>query len=247
MLSWSARGDSGFRLDGAAAVPVFDVVNSMKQAVAQFAWILFHGSPRRLSCRLLSCRSCSLLAPALAVVLLGGCSAFQFDDYESFGDWYIGGAGFNKTLSANWKRPQPGDLLFEARPKIYGHFRLFEIIYQPIGGAEFPDRITATADKTRYFKPGHLEVEEDREPTRRRERGDPRNTMAFNTLDGGIVEFVPYRYYSAELPGSQKVARTFVQPGVIFAQVALDLLRAPLYAIHDVVKTLMIPVAAVYY
>lgn len=46
---------------------------------------------------------------------------------------------------------------------------------------------------------------------------------------------------------AEKVVGAVVQPPVIILQVALDFVRLRVYAVHDVAKTLMIPVAAIHY
>ncbi len=183
----------------------------------------------------------------LVVPISSGCSIVQFDRFGSFGDWFVGSPGFNKTFSDAYNYPSPSDLIMEERPAIYGHFRLFEVIFQPVGGWQYPQRKTASDHVKRHFTDEEVDVEDVRRTTRMRERGDATYALSFNTMEAGLLELVPYRLFNSNATTAEKVVGAVVQPGVIIIQVALDFVRLPVYAVHDVAKTFMIPVAAIHY
>lgn len=185
-----------------------------------------------------------------ALAPFSGCSPFQLASYDSFGDWYIGKAGINNALDTRQRQFRPGDVIQEPRPVIFGHFRLFEVLWQPVGGVHYPDRVTSV---TPYWRDDDSGLEEDgtfaarRRKSRRRERGDADGRMAFDMIDGGVIDMIPYRLLASEATGPEKAVGSLLQPVIILFQVALDVFRVPVYAVHDVSKILVIPVAAFYY
>lgn len=187
------------------------------------------------------------LVLTLATLASGGCSIFQLGKSKSFGDWYVGPPGFSRGLDQNSKTRLNGK-----RSPIFGHFRLPEIIVQPHGGLEYPSRYTQTTDSMLEAMSTQMALQPGETATvtvffKSRGEGNPEDSLAFDMFDGGLLEIIPYRLYTSKKGIGYKLGMTLVEPLITLMRGIGLFVRAPAYAIHDTVKILMIPVAAIYY
>ena len=191
---------------------------------------------------------------ALALLLGGSaCSVFELDQYKDFGDWYVGPPGFTGAMDGADDAKIVGE-----RPACYGHFRTPELLFQPIGGWEYPERTTVTnetlfnafaasgeAQRNAQYDGGvgvayyeSTKIHTDRAT----------DSLSFDWYDAGLVELVPYRTYASDEDVGYKIGVTLMQPLNWCWMVVNDVvIRAPVLVTHDVLKTVMLPVAAIYY
>jgi hypothetical protein len=162
-------------------------------------------------------------------------------DYDSFGEWFIGPPGATKMFEGASAR----EGLKCDRPWIYGHLRTPEVIFQPAGGVKYPERRTATNGS--LFNAMAAQQHTTYTWTTVYEKGAD-NSLAFDWLDAGMVEIIPYRMWASEKSCKYKTGMTILQPlnGIMMAGCKVYGV-APINILHDVVKTLTIPVAVVYY
>jgi hypothetical protein len=183
------------------------------------------------------------------------CSSMSFSQFETFDDWLIGKAGFDQNTKAG-QEARTGNhfLITERRPSTWGHFRLPELLYQPVGGGTFPraDEIRVTRRPYRHvFTEEGVEMEgkytvieegfANSAETIAWERGHYWDSFSFR--DAGLVEvLVPYRVLSSDCENKL----VGVLKGYVGFSLGL-LFRVPAYLIHDVVKTAMIPSARAHF
>jgi hypothetical protein len=190
---------------------------------------------------------------ALTLLLASsGCSMFELGKYKSFGDWYVGPPGFTRALEGTGADSIDGD-----RPPIYGHFRTFEILFQPVGGWHYPARSTATNGTLFEAMAAQAEAQRQAEysgygtatyTSTRIHTDKATESLSFDWYDGGLVELVPYRTYASDEGVGYKVGVTLMQPLNWCWMLVNDVvIRAPVYVTHDVLKMVMVPVAAIYY
>lgn len=191
-----------------------------------------------------------ILLPALLSfpMVFSGC----FKDHRNFKDWYFNaGTPFMRMVKK------------DERPKIYGHFQLPQVLWQPAGGRTTPgldytrntggyrsrskdvevsrsgktERLTITES---YYEPG-----ESYGVRSRRGKYDPQ----FVWMNGGALDFIPYRVWTAtDLDIDQKLGWTVGQPLMMSLMWTIGLMyRVPVYASMDAYKTLMTPVAYFHY
>ncbi len=216
----------------------------------------------------------SLLLFVIAASLSTGCaSVYKLDQYDGFGDWFIGRPGLRNTLKApiDARTHKVADMLLHTpylagkRCPIYLHLRFPELIFQPKGALWYPERMVVGKPGVRndalyMFKKATTSNEDLRVKNPQdynynqlyyavgRESGEYKNSFSFDLTDGGLIEIIPYRVYTSDAKGGDKALRTVLQPFAWCLQVVYGVVcRAPVYIVHDVTKTLMIPVAAVYY
>ncbi len=186
------------------------------------------------------------------VLYCTGCSVFRFGDYKSFGEWLRGPAGFSRALDGKEHR----DGIEEERSWIYLHFRMFELVFQPAGGIKYPRRITVTNSSLGDAIMAGLEARSEAqsygygEATYTRVSGlrtGPKDSLYFDFFDAGLLEIIPYRTWASDEDLSYKIGMTLLQPFTTTVTGLFMIVRGPIYAGHDVVKTLTIPAAAIYY
>ncbi|MEM7409318.1 MAG: hypothetical protein AAF430_03670 [Myxococcota bacterium] len=184
------------------------------------------------------------LAACAGFLLFGvGCATFELDDHHSFADWYVGDPGFDGAFGTK--------TIYAERPAIYGHFRLPEVVFQPVGGLHYPrrrvntDRGQAAAMEAweKAQRTGQA-VQYQRETT---VVGGHEKSFWFDTIDAGVIEIVPYRLWASDASAGEKVVYTLLQPGVTLVNACMTFVRAPIYAYLDVDKLLSVPVALLYY
>ena len=174
----------------------------------------------------------TILTMVLAgVVFLPSCSPFQFEHHASFGQWYRGKSGFDRALVSS------SCPTLEERHWLYLHFRLPELIFNPQGGLRYPERCFRTqGGGWAYAGEGVVTSSV---------------TDHFTGTDDGLVEILfSYRSLNVESSVGEPMEETHLVRDslgrLIIYPVSL-IPRLPSYAIHDIVKTAMIPYALVHY
>ncbi len=189
-----------------------------------------------------------LLVLTFAVLCSSGCSIFRMSDYNSFGEWYVGPVGMNKMLDG--ARASEG--LDCKRPFIYGHFRTPEILFQPAGWCKYPNRCTVTnqsmfAAMAAQQRANDTGMAQTYMRTTVYSRG-PDNSLAFDWIDAGMIEVLPYRTWFSDKGAGYKVGMTVLHP---LNYVWMGLVKAcfvlPTNLVHNGLKACAITFAAIYY
>ncbi|MCB1191667.1 MAG: hypothetical protein KDK90_14585 [Leptospiraceae bacterium] len=171
----------------------------------------------------------------LLLFCFSNCASLQFSKHNEFWDWLIGEPGIDKAMKKNNKITG----IIGNRHPFYLWLRTPEIILNPQGGLYFPDRIVKY--KNKFYSTNALTEMKDQKL--KKILLDKRD-MIFITMDAGLVEFIlPYRFI---LGGYMNKAATSCVLSPLILTIGLPP-RLIIYPIHDVIKTVMIPVAAVYY
>lgn len=188
-----------------------------------------------LGARLRKGLACGLVG---ALALGGGGCFFNLRQSPDFKSWYYGEPGLAGALG------QPrcdayADKITGARHPVYLHFRLPEVLLQPQGGAVYPERSTARR-LSGATGPGKVACEVI---------PPGEETFAFVTVDAGLVDtLVPYRRLTAnpsEAGWGRRIATYF--GGLLYNTGIAALMKAPVYLVHDVLKTVYLPVAGTYF
>lgn len=165
------------------------------------------------------------------VVFLPACSPFQFEHHASFGQWYRGKSGFDRAIVSSSCET------LEDRHWLYLHFRLPELIFNPQGGLRYPERCYQ-AEGGGWYYAGEGVV-------------PPSGKAYFTGKDDGLVEVLfSYRSLNVDRVDGMRVEDTLIIRDTVnrlFIYPFSLIPRVPFYAIHDVVKTAMIPYALVHY
>ncbi|MCB1194233.1 MAG: hypothetical protein KDK90_27605 [Leptospiraceae bacterium] len=167
------------------------------------------------------------------------CSSLQLDKHDGFWEWFIGKPGFINTMEV-YGEPRKGQLIGNRHP-IYLWLRTPEILFNPQGGIYYPDMIIEgksgkfynTSEKNKFQEV----LLEDR-------------NMEFHIRETGLIDFLLMYREMFDPSGDIHFVGMYCVLSPFFGILYLGKNFIPklvAYPIHDVIKTVMIPVAAVYY
>ncbi len=186
-------------------------------------------------------RSMSLRWTTAIVTLsffLAGCF-FDLREKDNFESWYYGDPGLAGALDEK-NCDRYADNIEGQRHPYYLHFRTPEILLQPQGGRNYPERQTAE-NRAGGFTSNRISCEKVSQGW---------ETFRFDVVDAGLVDTViPYRKSSAindREEGGGRKSLNYAQ-GLLSNSGLTVVMKAPVYIVHDILKTLYIPVAGTYY
>ncbi|MCB1194282.1 MAG: hypothetical protein KDK90_27860 [Leptospiraceae bacterium] len=175
------------------------------------------------------------------VALFESCSTIQFSKHDGFWEYLKGKPGLQNAKDLI-EVPRKG-IMFGERHPFYLWFRTPEIIFNPQGGIYYPDMITEYGDKL-YDTRDLSNIKEEK-----LKKGilSYRNGL-FTGMDGGLLDFIlQYREWMDPSGNRQKAVIICTFSPIWFSINLIYHGQIFIYPIHDVIKTVMIPVAAVYY
>ncbi len=170
--------------------------------------------------------------------LLTGCF-FNLGQHKDFASWYYGEPGMAGALGEA-QCDRYADRIQGDRHRYYLHFRTPEVLLQPQGGDHYPARLTSEGRESNS--------EPDIQTCEQAPKGW--ETFHFNTVDAGLVDTViPYRRETAvnERERGFGQASLAYAEGLTYNTGLTVVMKAPIYIVHDILKTLYIPVASTYY
>ncbi|MCP5495503.1 MAG: hypothetical protein H7A23_13185 [Leptospiraceae bacterium] len=185
------------------------------------------------------------IALIIFLFLVSNCqSVAQVSKHDGFWDWFIGKPGVYNSFKI-LDEPGAGVIVGKRHP-YYLWFRTPEIIFNPQGGLYYPDMIVEDREDGKLYNTSEMSDIKDES---KRQRIFNNRIALFLKLDMGLIDYlISYRDF---IDPNGNLTSCFPFRYVVFPFYPiysfLNTGKYIYYPIHDVVKTVMIPVAAVYY
>ena len=177
----------------------------------------------------------------ILLAMIYNCSSFQFSKHDGFWEYLKGKPGLQNAKDLE-EIPRNG-IMFGERHPFYLWFRTPELIFNPQNGIYYPDMIVKYDDKL-YDTKDLSDVKD--EITREKILGY-RNGY-FTGMDSGLIDYIlQYREFFDPSGKPYRSAVRCIYFPIFFPMSLIYFGRIFIYPIHDVIKTVMLPVAAVYY
>lgn len=171
------------------------------------------------------------------------CSSLGLRNYDNFWEWFKGKPGYSRAIDSRitYMSGEPRRGIVGERHPLYLWFRTPEILFNPQGGIYYPDMIIVMRGSKLYNTADISKVESQEE----REKIIQKRNDTFTVMDSGIVDYVlQYRSITDPYSGIKETLRNYA----VFPIVVITLsIRAIVYPIHDVIKTITLPFAVLYY
>jgi outer membrane protein OmpA-like peptidoglycan-associated protein len=160
------------------------------------------------------------------------CLSFtEFSRHDGFWDWLKGKPGYELTKSLNNKCASDSEIIIGSRHPFFLHFRLPELLINPQGGLEYPERQSNLGKGCNTIA-----------------KGTGKESKRFDYLEAGLLELIAYRDWTAKDEDlMDKTGYTLIKPLSILGYAFYLIPRVIVYTWNDVFKTIAIPIAGVYY
>ncbi|MCB1193949.1 MAG: hypothetical protein KDK90_26170 [Leptospiraceae bacterium] len=171
------------------------------------------------------------------------CSSLQLERHDGFWDYLKGKPGLENAILVSYP-PADGTLVGERHP-LFLWLRTPEIFFNPQGGLYYPDAYVRDEYDNSIYNTENIYSIPDR---RLQHLLLKKRNSNFNFHDTGIIDFL-LQYRELKDPSGNlgsAMGHCFLSP--IYLTLSLFFSgRLVTYPIHDIIKTVMLPIAIVYY